>query len=356
MPRLSVILPNYNHADDLPRALDALLAQSRPADEVIVVDDGSTDRSWDVLARYAADHPSVKPLRHETNRGVPACAATALQACTGDWVYGAASDDAVEPGWFASAMAMVERYPTAGVVLGDVIAAYDDHRGDERQRLPQWDGQAPLYVAPQRFRDEHLAVDGAGFSLGASAIYRRDAIDGAGGFQPALGPWCDTFLTRVLALQHGAIYVNRPAVRWTASAHSYSHRDNHDGSRMKLIGASAAALMRGRFAELFDEEEVRRFEVRWMLEMAGGYERVSDTLTPRKLRDVRRAYADLSRDGRWFDRLLGGVLRLMFSASDGRRERRAEPQTASGSRDTARPHAPSVELPAAEPAAIRATP
>ncbi len=329
MSTLSVFMTNYNHAAELPRALDALLAQSRPADQIVIVDDGSTDGSWAVLKRYAGRHGCIELLRHESNRGVAAGIATALSACRGDWVYGAGSDDEVLPGFFAAAMGHVtgegegegggggEALP--GVLMGDVIAVYEDHRGEERQSVPQWSGRGAVRISPQRYMAEHLRVDEAGFSLGAATVYRRDALLEAGGFRHELGPWCDTFAGRVLALRYGAVYLDRPGVRWSATHRSYSHQSGADDAKMIAIGVTAAALMRGEFSELFDEAEVRRFELRWQLEMAGGYGHVGDTLVPRRLRDVRRAYAEMSRDGRWFDRLLGGLLRGMFAWSDRRR-------------------------------------
>ncbi|MEM7576700.1 MAG: glycosyltransferase family 2 protein [Planctomycetota bacterium] len=325
MPTLSVFMTNYNHAAKLPRALDALLSQSRPAEQVVIVDDGSTDGSWAVLKRYAAKHSSIELLRHESNRGVADGIATALSACRGDWVYGAGSDDQVLPSFFGTAMRAADVHPYAGVLLGEVIAIYEDHRKQELQHLPQWSADTPQWISPKRFADEHLAVDPAGFSLGAGTIYRRDALLTAGGFRETLGSWCDTFAGRVLALRHGAVYLGQPATRWTASHRSFSHRSADDASHMQRIGATAAALMRDEFADLFHEDEVRRFETRWLLEMAGGYERVDDAIVPRRLRDVRRAYAEMSRDGRWFDRVLGGILRVMFAHSDARRETKRQP-------------------------------
>ena len=58
-----MVLPNYNHAQYLPRALDALLSQELPADEIIVVDDCSADASRDIVTRYAARHPVNPPGR-----------------------------------------------------------------------------------------------------------------------------------------------------------------------------------------------------------------------------------------------------------------------------------------------------
>src|SRR5471030_1152802 len=97
---LSVILPNYNHGRYLPRALDALLAQDRPADEIIVVDDGATDDSLDIVSRYAEEYPSIRALKNPKNMGVIVTLTRGLQAARGKYVYFGAADDFVMPGFF----------------------------------------------------------------------------------------------------------------------------------------------------------------------------------------------------------------------------------------------------------------
>jgi glycosyltransferase involved in cell wall biosynthesis len=57
-PRVSVLIPSYNHARFLPAAIDSALGQTFPDVEVIVADDGSSDGSLEVAERYAAAHPS----------------------------------------------------------------------------------------------------------------------------------------------------------------------------------------------------------------------------------------------------------------------------------------------------------
>ena len=69
-PTLSVVLPNYNHGDVIARALEALLHQERRPDEIVVVDDASTDDSRDVIARFAARSASIRVLVNEQNQGV----------------------------------------------------------------------------------------------------------------------------------------------------------------------------------------------------------------------------------------------------------------------------------------------
>src|SRR5258707_12471256 len=66
-PTLSVVLPNYNHARFIGRALAALLGQERAADEIIVIDDGSTDDSVAVIERIAAAAPTIRLLRSPSN-------------------------------------------------------------------------------------------------------------------------------------------------------------------------------------------------------------------------------------------------------------------------------------------------
>jgi len=76
---LSVAVPCYNGAAYLAATLESLLAQTRPADEILVVDDGSNDGSGEIAATYP-----VRLLIHQENGGLAAARNTALEAATGD--------------------------------------------------------------------------------------------------------------------------------------------------------------------------------------------------------------------------------------------------------------------------------
>ena len=83
-PTLSVVLPNYNHAKFVGRALAALLGQERAADEIIVIDDGSTDDSVAVIERIAAAAPTIRLLRNPSNIGVIPTLQRGLEAARGN--------------------------------------------------------------------------------------------------------------------------------------------------------------------------------------------------------------------------------------------------------------------------------
>lgn len=88
-PRFSVIIPAYNAAATLARALDSVLAQNWPAHEIIVVDDGSRDATAAVVATYG---DKVRYL-YQQNAGVSAARNAGAQAATGDWLAFLDADD-----------------------------------------------------------------------------------------------------------------------------------------------------------------------------------------------------------------------------------------------------------------------
>ncbi len=89
---ISVVLPTYNRAHVLSRALDSALAQTRAPLEVIVVDDGSTDNTKELLQAY----PDIRVL-HQENRGVSAARNYGIKEAKGEWIALIDSDDAWSP-------------------------------------------------------------------------------------------------------------------------------------------------------------------------------------------------------------------------------------------------------------------
>lgn len=89
MSSISVVIPTYNRSVLLERALDSVLAQTLPADEIIVVDDGSTDNTVSMLkSRY----PGVNLITQD-NRGVSAARNAGIEAARHDWIALLDSDD-----------------------------------------------------------------------------------------------------------------------------------------------------------------------------------------------------------------------------------------------------------------------
>ena len=87
--KISVIIPSYNRAHTLSRALDSVLGQTRPADQIIVIDDASSDGTSALLSRY----PTVETRFLEENRGVSAARNAGLEQARHEWIALLDSDD-----------------------------------------------------------------------------------------------------------------------------------------------------------------------------------------------------------------------------------------------------------------------
>lgn len=95
-PHFSIMVPTYNQAGYLVAALNSLIAQNDPDWEAVVVDDGSTDDTPQVLEACQFKDPRIRAIRQE-NGGTAAALNTALANCRGTWIGWLSSDDLFEP-------------------------------------------------------------------------------------------------------------------------------------------------------------------------------------------------------------------------------------------------------------------
>src|SRR5215208_5035081 len=92
-PRVSVIVPAFNVAGCLERALDSALNQTVPDLEILVVDDGSSDATLEVACRVAARDSRVRVMRNERNLGIGASRNRAFDEAQGEWLALLDGDD-----------------------------------------------------------------------------------------------------------------------------------------------------------------------------------------------------------------------------------------------------------------------
>jgi glycosyltransferase involved in cell wall biosynthesis len=121
MPRIkiSVVLANYNGADFLKEAIEGAVNQSRLPDEIVLVDDGSTDESVEIIEDYASRYPNlVRPVFLDENRGQAAGFNAAMEHVTGELVAFLDSDDF----WFPNKIENV-----AQAFEGGIDCAFYEH-------------------------------------------------------------------------------------------------------------------------------------------------------------------------------------------------------------------------------------
>ncbi len=115
MPKVSVVVPNYNHARFLRRRIESILGQTCQDFEVIYLDDASTDGSGEIIAEYAAD-PRVRIIANEANSGSTFKQWNkGLRETRGEYVWIAESDDYADPRFLETLLERMEHYPSAGI-------------------------------------------------------------------------------------------------------------------------------------------------------------------------------------------------------------------------------------------------
>ena len=107
--KLSIVIPAYNTQDTIGRCLDSVLGQTYRDIEIIVVDDGSTDHTGEVLDRYARDHDNVTVM-HSENRGCSEARNTCIARATGEYIFFVDSDDTVDKDAFELFVKHIESF------------------------------------------------------------------------------------------------------------------------------------------------------------------------------------------------------------------------------------------------------
>jgi glycosyltransferase involved in cell wall biosynthesis len=113
LPLVSIVIPTYNREDLVASAIDSALAQTHPRCEVIVVDDGSKDRTPEVLASYAGKIVAIR----QDNTGLAGARNTGIRSAAGDYVGFLDSDDMWEPRLVEEALKIFGAHPQVGAVF-----------------------------------------------------------------------------------------------------------------------------------------------------------------------------------------------------------------------------------------------
>jgi glycosyltransferase involved in cell wall biosynthesis len=263
-PTLTTLICNYNHGKLISEAIEAMLNQSRPADEFIIVDDGSTDDSVSVIRRWIERYPLIRFFQNEKNIGFHASFQRAIEAASSDFVYSGAADDHLLPGFFEGAMQLAAQYPTSGLICGQIQSV--DSTGRKLDFFKLELTTKPEYIDPKRFLHEVLMVEHATHSLSAATIFRKQPLLDVGGVPPDLSSWADTFAIHAIGLQHGICYWPHPAMEWKVLAGSLSQTTQADPIKSFRIVDRAVKLMKSdRFRNTFPADYVddwaRRFRM-----------------------------------------------------------------------------------------------
>lgn len=246
-PAVSVIVPTYNRARVLPRALDSVLTQDFSDFELLVIDDGSTDATQEVLDNYLRGDLRVRALQMPANSGVSAARNLGLAEAHGDLIAFLDSDDEWLQGKLRRQVTFFDAAPRqVGMLYGGVHTL-----GSESWTFtPSQRGM----IYPQLL--ERNVIHGT-----SGVMLRREAVDRVGGFAelPAMEDW--DYWIRVARHYH-IDFLPDPQIRYFASPDdalrkTRNQRQNLDAREM-IYQAYGSEMRRAGVVHRFLAEGARR--------------------------------------------------------------------------------------------------
>lgn len=215
--RLSVIMCNYNDSASIAEALAAVCEQSWAPDEVIVVDDGSTDNSVDVIKRCISRYPMIRLIEKERNEGILKAVNTGVNAATGDVLGFASANDLIYPGFLQCGMRVLAKHPGAGIFCGDMHIHVEDGSGVEdiylANRLPR-----AGYYSPEEF-----AASLQGETICSPTVLVRRHTFGEELYPEAFKWHSDWWSFTLIGLKYGVCYEKFVCVKFNTNRKSWSN-------------------------------------------------------------------------------------------------------------------------------------
>lgn len=205
---ISVIIPLYNKECEIGDTLRSVLAQTLPPAEIVVVDDGSTDRSAEIVR--AIGSPLVK-LVTQSNAGECAARNRAIAESTGDYIALLDADDTWEPGFLEEIAAMIAEFPGCGVysTAFNIVS----HDGRFPARTPSERG-----VVANFFRDSaHRYI-----SIPSASAVPRAVFETVGGFPEGMKIGGDMYMWIKIARRYAVCFSPKPLANYSKVASNRS--------------------------------------------------------------------------------------------------------------------------------------
>jgi len=245
-PTIGILLSNYNHADCVERALVGIFGQQRPADEVLLLDDGSDDGSIEILRAYANKSPKAKLFEHAQNRGLLTSIAFLLQQAESDYVVWAASDDELLPDFLKESEMLLRKHPDVGVCFSEFnLISEPDTEPVNYSRDPDILGtktdrarnyrlyDIPEFLSPtwlvDRYSDCYLCMSSN------TVLMNRKMLVAMGGFPEKLKWYADWFAVAALAFRYGACSIPKSLTIYHAAESSFSAAGINNRSEQRRV-------------------------------------------------------------------------------------------------------------------------
>jgi glycosyltransferase involved in cell wall biosynthesis len=240
-PDISILIPTYNGANYLETCLDSVLSQTFDNIEILVVDDRSTDATFEILKRYAATDQRVRLFHNERNLGLVGNWNRCLTLARGRWIKFLFQDDLLESSCIEKMLHCGERTgcPFVACRRDFIFENVPQSTHDLYQRFStdiSMDAamEGRTHLAPDQFCDVVLKFGSAKNFVGepSSTLIRHDVFQQYGGFNASMIQLCDLELWLRVGVNYGIAYVPETLAHFRVHPSSAT---SHNSVRRQLL-------------------------------------------------------------------------------------------------------------------------
>lgn len=283
MPQVSVILPVYNRERSVARAIRSVLTQTWTSLELIVVDDGSTDGTREVLDSFGSRITVID----QPHAGAYVARNRGLCHSSGELIAFIDSDDAWLPHRLAAQIPLMER-DEVGLVFGDVVHL---RQGNERTHVTSFQ------IAPPKRGRVPAQFAWCNFVPTSTVLVRRSCIEEVGGFAEDVPLSCDYLMWFRIALRHELDFVDGVVAEYALSGDSISADLGRSiDARIQLFSSELA-----RTSDPAARKILKRllFNLSWSLALAALRNRAGSVARPLRRARATALSATLGQAGPW---------------------------------------------------------
>ena len=264
-PKVSVILPSYNHEPYVESAVRSVMEQTGVDFELIVIDDGSKDRSPEILKRLSEELGFM--FIHRPNKGVVATLNEALSLARGLYVCSFSSDDIMPPDRLKNQSDFLDAHPEAVACFGQVMPLFDDGK------LGEMDVRYLRSVPQVTFKESFL---GQKALHGCAEMFVREKILAIGGYDNRY--YFEDYPLYLKILDH---YGPQPVSKDFVCCYYREHGDNLHVNHDRIYGEILRLLAENYSSHPLYKKAVRAWKSNWFSAVAAQSKLKALRLIPR---------------------------------------------------------------------------
>ena len=203
---ISIIIPLYNKSAYIAHALDSVLTQTYQDYEIIVINDGSTDGSENIVKSYLKENPEKITLINQENQGVSVARNTGIKHAQGELIAFLDADDEWQPEYLETIISLREKYPAAGI-YATAYYQMDETSGKKNLIQHKITNKPSLTLFSSYFRAISL---GPHPIMTSGIVIPKQILDKFGGFESGMPLGEDLLLWAKIALYYPVAYCEEP--------------------------------------------------------------------------------------------------------------------------------------------------